>query len=202
MTEDQIKYMVDRFLGWKLPEAFNPDNGISFEPIAGKDGPYPFQREPSGTNLFDATQADAMVRAMINGMPSNSDFRWLIEAPGPRYLAVQRLSGSDNFEWTTDHNRALAFRTKEQADGLMAALRLMDRALTAKINHGKLSWGDLFAFEPKLGNAKAVEHGWIALTDETSKPDAWDAARGCAPGATGDLSSEDFVRKMRDEEWS
>jgi len=66
MTEAQIKHMVDRFLCWKLPENFNPDNGISFEPIAGKDGPHPFRREPSGTNLFDATQADAMV---IEGLP-------------------------------------------------------------------------------------------------------------------------------------
>jgi hypothetical protein len=69
MTEEQIKHMVDRFLCWSLPENFSPDNGISFEPIAGKDGPYPFRRSPSGTNLFDATQADAMVRHMIEGMP-------------------------------------------------------------------------------------------------------------------------------------
>jgi hypothetical protein len=69
MTEDQIKHMVNRFLSWKLPESFNPDNGISFEPIAGKDGPYPFHRTPSGTNLFDATQTDAMVRHMIDGIP-------------------------------------------------------------------------------------------------------------------------------------
>lgn len=69
MTEDQIKHMVNRFLGWTIPENFSPDNGISFEPIAGKDGPFPFQRKPSGTNLFDATQADAMVRYMIEGMP-------------------------------------------------------------------------------------------------------------------------------------
>jgi hypothetical protein len=29
----------------------------------------------------------------------------------------------------------------------------------------------------------------------------WDAIRGCAPDATGELSSEDFIREMRDEEW-
>ncbi len=28
MTEDQIKHMTDRFLGWKLPETFSPDGGI------------------------------------------------------------------------------------------------------------------------------------------------------------------------------
>jgi hypothetical protein len=70
MTEDQIKHLVNRFLGWKIPSNFNPDNGISFEATAGAGGPHPFTREPSGTNLFDATQADAMVRYMIDGMPS------------------------------------------------------------------------------------------------------------------------------------
>jgi len=69
MTEAQIKYMVDRFLMWRLPPNFSPDNGISFSPIAGEDGPFPFTRKPSGTNLLDASQADAMVRHMIEGMP-------------------------------------------------------------------------------------------------------------------------------------
>lgn len=31
-TEAQIKHMVERFLNWRLPENFNPDAGISFEP--------------------------------------------------------------------------------------------------------------------------------------------------------------------------
>lgn len=70
MTEDQIKQMVDRFLGWKLPrDTFNPDCGISFdkEPF-NTHTPHPSLYEPSGTNLFDATQADAMVRYMIEGL--------------------------------------------------------------------------------------------------------------------------------------
>lgn len=88
-----------------------------------------------------------------------SDFRWLIEAPGARYLAVQRLSMSDNFEWTTDHDKAVAFRSEEQADAVMMAIRQMDRELcnvrTGVDKHG------LFAFEATLGNAWAKEHGWI-----------------------------------------
>lgn len=91
-----------------------------------------------------------------------TDFRWLIEAPGPRYLAVQRLTGSSSFEWTADHDKALAFRSEAQADDMLTALRQMDRDFDSHKNHGKLSWGELFAFEPTLGNAKAVEHGWIA----------------------------------------
>jgi len=36
--------------------------------------------------------------------------------------------------------------------------------------------------------------------EEKVTPD-WNDLRGCAPEATGDLSSEDFVRKLRDEDW-
>lgn len=68
MTDDQIKHMVNRFLMWKLPEHFNPDNGISFDPLSSKGTPYERRREPVGTNLLDAEQAAAMVRHMIEGM--------------------------------------------------------------------------------------------------------------------------------------
>lgn len=61
-----IKNMVDRFLGWKLPEDFNPDNGISFDPLMNKGTPREMKREPSGTNLFDAQQAEAMIRHIVN----------------------------------------------------------------------------------------------------------------------------------------
>ena len=32
MTEDQIKHMLQRFLGWQLPGNFLPDAGIGFNP--------------------------------------------------------------------------------------------------------------------------------------------------------------------------
>lgn len=69
MTEEQIKHMVDRFLSWKLPVNFAPDGGVSFKKFgnAGTDNQY--ERFPSGTNLLDATQAEVMVRHMIDGMP-------------------------------------------------------------------------------------------------------------------------------------
>jgi hypothetical protein len=89
-----------------------------------------------------------------------SDFRWLIEAPGQRYLAVQRLSQSDNFEWTTDHNKALAFRSQDQADALMMAVRQMERELHKL--RGSTFDHSLFGFEATLGNAKAVEHAWAS----------------------------------------
>ena len=71
MNENQIKYMVQRFLQWKLPENFNPDGGISFEPIGNAHRPeWSYKREPVGTNLFDQTQTEAMIRYLVEGMPS------------------------------------------------------------------------------------------------------------------------------------
>lgn len=64
ITEEQLKYMVNRFLGWKLPGNFSPDAGIKFTPPANLDW------WPVGTNLLDATQATAMVLYLVNGMPS------------------------------------------------------------------------------------------------------------------------------------
>ena len=69
MTEDQIKHLVNRFLGWRLPESFSPDGGISFERFGNKGTPYQYEHSPMGTNLLDATQAEAMVRYMIEGLP-------------------------------------------------------------------------------------------------------------------------------------
>ncbi len=70
MTDEQIKYMVNRFLYWKLPENFNPDAGISFKKTYNEHTPHPMKHEPVGTNLFDANQAHAMVRHMVEGLPS------------------------------------------------------------------------------------------------------------------------------------
>lgn len=74
MNDEQIKYMVNRFLGWKLPADFNPDAGISFEPefnreYMAKQGKPPMRHEPVGTNLLNVTQAEAMVRYIVEGLP-------------------------------------------------------------------------------------------------------------------------------------
>ena len=49
-----VSKMVDRFLGWKLPDDFYPDAGISFE------APIDAVWHPTGTNLFTAEQATGM----------------------------------------------------------------------------------------------------------------------------------------------
>ena len=52
-SEEQIKQMVGRFLGWRLPTRWNPDNGISFEPIGNKGHPSAeYRRDPTGHQFF------------------------------------------------------------------------------------------------------------------------------------------------------
>ena len=63
MTEDQIKHMKDRFLGWHIPRDFSPVDGISYTPT-----PHHKFNMPMGTNLFTATQAEAMIRYLVEGL--------------------------------------------------------------------------------------------------------------------------------------
>lgn len=63
--EELVKVMVDRFLSWRLPENFHPDAGITFKAEYNEHTPYPMKHEPVGTNLFDAEQAEQMVRHML-----------------------------------------------------------------------------------------------------------------------------------------
>lgn len=77
VTEAMVKHMANRFLGWKLPDDFFPDAGISFEPefnaeYMAAQGRPPMRHTPTGTNLFDASQALAMVRYMVEGLPALS----------------------------------------------------------------------------------------------------------------------------------
>lgn len=69
MTDEQIKYMVDRFLMWRLPENFRPDAGITFNPVGNPGTIHEYQMNPTGTNLFDIDQATEMVRHMLDGLP-------------------------------------------------------------------------------------------------------------------------------------
>ena len=54
-----IEQMVDRFLGWRLPQDFAPDCGIAFD--GRKDDQWNSGKTwPIGTNLLTATQAREM----------------------------------------------------------------------------------------------------------------------------------------------
>jgi hypothetical protein len=61
-----VDSMVNRFLGWKLPEDFYPDCGITFD---GRkpDALNPNKSWPTGTNLFHAGQAKAMFEHALGG---------------------------------------------------------------------------------------------------------------------------------------
>lgn len=147
MTEDQIAHMVNKFLTWSLPENFNPDNGISFERLGNKGTPHEYRRYPAGTNLLDYTQAEAMLRNLVEGLPGQEQFAWLIEAPGRCYLATRRIGHHPDFFWTTDHTKALRFFSEEQADGAAMSIRALAPAL--------------WAFAANVGESKIVQHSWI-----------------------------------------
>jgi hypothetical protein len=71
MTEQQIKHMTERFLAWRLPDNFLPDAGISFTPdYNGTD--FPLKHQPTGTNLFDYTQAKAMIEHLVEGLDATA----------------------------------------------------------------------------------------------------------------------------------
>lgn len=69
LSDDQIKHMVNRFLSWRLPDNFSPDAGISFKRDFNENTPFPMKHEPLGTNLLDATQAEKMIRYIVEGLP-------------------------------------------------------------------------------------------------------------------------------------
>lgn len=75
-----------------------------------------------------------------------SEYAWLIEAPGQRYLGTRRL-GRDEFFWTQDHHAATRFMSEAQADGVMMAVREANP--------------DLFAFARNIGDARPTEHAWL-----------------------------------------
>jgi hypothetical protein len=56
-----VKQMVDRFLGWKLPDTFYPDCFISFDRERAKsNGSWPI-----GTNLLNADEARALFEHVL-----------------------------------------------------------------------------------------------------------------------------------------
>lgn len=58
-NQNQVRHMVNRFLGWKLPDDFQPDAGITFDRSKSLHG------MPTGTNLLTASQAEDMISYMM-----------------------------------------------------------------------------------------------------------------------------------------
>ena len=84
---DQIKHMVDRFLSWRLPDNFRPDVDC-LRSGGDADSDYAYTRKPTGTNLLDATQAEAMVRHMLDGLPASRDRGELVAADTTAMLTI------------------------------------------------------------------------------------------------------------------
>ena len=80
-ADNLVSHMVQRFLGWRLPENFGPDCGIKFERLSNVGTEWERQNEPTGTNLLDAEQARAMFAYCIEGHDAEED-----------YYVIQRLS--------------------------------------------------------------------------------------------------------------
>ena len=160
MTKEQIKHMVDRFLGWKLPENFHPDGGISFKPefnveYNAQHGLPPQRHEPSGTNIFDATQAEEMVRYMLEELPI---------VPLPAAGDVERLV-SDLEKIMPPEMRAQWPTLWEAIKEVAAENERMRKALREHVldeytDHGRLMTGCLICDE-----------SWPRLSEEKHKDD-------------------------------
>lgn len=128
MTEDQIKHMVDRFLGWSLPQDFNPDGGIHFE---GSAGVCPM---PYGTHLLTATQAEAMVRYMVEGLPAPATTGegevawWKILADNWRGRNGNTTTGDSVRNSCADELEKVAARQSPAANNELRHLRDIERA--------------------------------------------------------------------------
>lgn len=67
VSEAQLQSMISRFLSWKLPKDFAPDCGITFKRTEHGFDPALWAHfyEPTGTNLFHAEQAKAMILHLL-----------------------------------------------------------------------------------------------------------------------------------------
>lgn len=106
MNDEQIKYMVSRFLMWRLPENFNPDGGISFKPYYNEHTMHPMKSEPVGTNLFDAVQTEEMVRYLVSGLPD--------EVPNK---GVQGYRGRNGLDYASELEYIKKLDAEREKDG-------------------------------------------------------------------------------------
>lgn len=70
-TGARLSAMVDRFLGWKLPDSFGPDCFVTFDRERAKAN----QSWPIGTNILGASEARAMLEHILSGLDPITDER-------------------------------------------------------------------------------------------------------------------------------
>lgn len=94
-----IMAMVNRFLGWRLPQDFGPDCGISFD--GRKDDEWNKNKSwPIGTNLLTADQAKAMFEYCLAVQPSPVQGDALADAFAIATAGPQMENGN----WPKDFN--------------------------------------------------------------------------------------------------
>lgn len=105
MDDEQIKKIVNRFLAWKIPDDFYPDAGISYKPLPGNFS------QPTGTNLLDATQAEAMIRHIVGDVVDQA-------VKHARVDQCKRLDPYIDYEFRKLYEQELAtLNQKEESDG-------------------------------------------------------------------------------------
>ena len=123
LASEQIKYMVNRFLAWRLPENFNPDGGISFKPYFNEHTAHPMKAEPVGTNLFDAAQAEEMIRYLIQSLPAAHPPALSLEMEKRVREFLTDLSNASTYKsHDLGFEDSITFQWKDDAKDLLAAL--------------------------------------------------------------------------------
>ena len=70
MVKTVLDKLVDRFLGWKLPQTFGPDCYISFDREKATNN----NSWPIGTNLLTAVEAKEMLQYLASNNPMLSEY--------------------------------------------------------------------------------------------------------------------------------
>jgi DNA repair exonuclease SbcCD ATPase subunit len=157
-----IDQAVDRFLCWKLPEAFDPDCGISFtrdhdhEHSAYGRGKY----EPTGTNLLTAEQAKAMLEHVCEP---------LLTALQERDAEIERLTA---MPFASEAVRAFVYGKKIDAQRkvlaqALEALQELNQSDGKDRTAGQLSEAVLQAEDAITALRTAIQEA------ESVKPVAW-----------------------------
>lgn len=158
VQEVQIKRMVDRFLSWRLPENFSPDAGISFKPTFNDHLPEPMRHNPTGTNLFDYSQAEAMIRHLLElprghcfrGLDEGAAMSELSEANRKERIALLRREGRYSGVWFADH-------LLWAADEIEAAMRSKDHSIAVDDVERTAPFEELLVEAYRRGWSEGVE---------------------------------------------
>lgn len=155
-----VKYMVDRFLSWRLSEAFHPDGGISFKPAFNEHTAYPMKAEPTGTNLFSAEQATAMVRYMLDGFdpnrsPKKPTTRHSLERTSPkgeRFVGTCTLCGTTGLTTANLNDECPNQRGLTQDEALVEAIDPTPAAAEARKATEAMAEASIAAVQPYMGS--------------------------------------------------